>query len=101
MKIQDMPLNAKTAKIIAKRVMKDNNMSVVKNFTPVVSEYKFNLSDTKRMNIILKEDEYIQQEERLINNSWKKVIEYRLKGNIEKVENELIEFLNSLKNNIR
>ena len=96
MKIEDMPLNAKTAKTIAKRVMKDNNMRLTNRFTPVISEYKFQVGDDKRISIVLDENEFVQKEQRFHKNMWRDAVEKRIKGTLDDIENVLLETISEL-----
>jgi hypothetical protein len=71
---------------MVKRVLRDNGMQIVKKFSPVKSEYKFQIGDNKRISMLLSEDEFVQKEERLVRNHWVPAVEMRVRNtNLEDV----------------
>lgn len=89
--------DSQAPKKLVKRVLKENDMQIVKNFTPVNSEYKLNLGKDRRVTLAVNGDEFIQKEERLINNKWRKSVEMRIKDTAENAENALIAAIELLK----
>jgi len=97
-KITNLPLNANTAGRIVKRVMKDKNMEVVRNFTPVVSEHTVQINPNKRIRLTLTDNEFQYAEERKLRNNWKEMIAYKYTDAREKVEEKFFQFVSLLSN---
>lgn len=71
---------------LVNRVLRENDMQIVKKFSPVKSEYKFNVGDDKRILMSITDDEFVQREERFIRNHWEPSVEMRVKNsNLEDV----------------
>ena len=89
MKIEDMPLSTKTIKTITKRVLKDRDMHIVRRFSPVISEYKLQLSPELRQIFKITDDEFLSRKEILKNGKWIMQSEIYSFGPLEKLENAL------------
>lgn len=74
LKVTNVELNANTAKAIAKRVLKDNNMHITDKFPPVISEYTVNLNPKKRIVMMLSEDKFTASEQKLTSKGWKETV---------------------------
>ena len=87
--VEDMALNANTARAIAKRVMKDRDMHIVKRFTPVVSEYSVEVTPNNRYNFRLEDDVFVAQHQVKSENGWETVNELeRTHCSVDNVDND-------------
>ena len=68
------------SKNVLNKEFKENNLSIIKKFSPVVSEYKFQVGHNRRITMTLTEDEFIQKEERLFQSKWLPTIETHQKN---------------------
>ena len=96
MNLETMPLNARTAKTIAKRVMKNMDMQVVNRFSPVESKYQFHIGDKKRITLHLTEDKFIQTEEQLNKGRWKLSTQSVKLGSMPELENFMLESVSNI-----
>lgn len=92
-KVTNMVLNADNAVRLARRTMKDRNMSVVKNFTPVISEHIVQVNPTKRLRFKLTDNEFTYAEEKRVRNNWQELITYHYTNTRENVEEQFIKFI--------
>ncbi len=90
MEVAKILLDPTTSAKTFRKVLNMNDMQVVKKFSPVVSEYKFQLTPNVRRILTLTEDEFVSKEQRLKNGIWKDSIEMRSFGTAEELENDLI-----------
>ncbi len=79
-----------TPQKVVRRVLRDNDMQIVKNFTPVESEYRFELGNNRRIIMSLTKDEFIQKEERHIKGGWRPSVEMRVRGTVKELEDAMI-----------
>lgn len=79
-----------TPQKVVRKVLRDNNMEIVRKFSPVNSQYRFQIGDNKRITMTLTEDEFVQKEERLIRNQWKPSVEMRIADTIGNLEDVLV-----------
>lgn len=96
LRVTNMVLNADNAAIIARRAMKDRDMTVVKSFTPVVSEHVVQVGPNKRLRFKLTDNEFSYAEEKNTRNNWKEVMAYTYNSTRENVENQFIKFISYL-----
>lgn len=96
MNVTNMPLNSRTVKPIAHRVMRDLGMQFRTKFTPVDSDYTVSVGDKKRITYRLHNKEYTEIEERLVNGKWKKSVVYRLIGEPQQLEDAFIQSVSQL-----
>lgn len=94
--VSNLMLNANTATQIANRVMKDRNIQVVDRFTPVVSQYRFNISPKDRVTLTLTEDSFVKLVEKFKYGKWSMVSEMRTSGTMQQMEEALICTIDSL-----
>ncbi len=92
-KVTNMVLNANNTVRLARQAMKDRNMFVVKNFTPVISEHVVQVNPTKRLRFKLTDNEFTYTEEKRIRNNWQESITYNYTNTRENVENQFIKFI--------
>ena len=90
MNVAKILLDPTTSRKTFKKVLNMNDMQVVKRFSPVVSEYKFQISPKVRRILTLTEDEFVSKEQRFRYGKWNDTIEMRSCGSLEKLENDLI-----------
>lgn len=90
--LSDPTISAKTFR----KVLNMNDMQVVKKFSPVVSEYKIQLTPKVRRILTLTEDEFVSKEQRFKNGMWKDAIEMRSFGSPEELEKDLMSSIENL-----
>ncbi len=94
--VTNLMLNANTASQIASRVMKDRNIQIVDQFTPVVSQYKFHISPKDRITLTLTEDSFVKLTERFKYGKWHMVSEMRSSGTMQQMEDALMVAIDSI-----
>lgn len=81
---------------LVNKVLRENNMEIVRKFSPVNSEYQFMMGNNKRITMTLTEDEFIQKEERFVRNQWRPSVEMRLNGANRNLEDVLIQSISEI-----
>lgn len=85
-----------TPQKLVNKVLRENNMEIVRKFSPVNSEYKFQIGNNKRITITLNEDEFVQKEERFVRNQWKPSVEMRVNGSNRDLEDVLVQTISNI-----
>lgn len=85
-----------TPQKVVRKVLRDNDMQIVSKFTPVNSEYKFNIGDKKRITMTLTEDEFVQKEEKLRRNRWETTTVTHIWDSPENLENALVKSISEI-----
>ena len=85
-----------TPQKLVNKVLRENNMEIVRKFSPVNSEYKFQIGNNKRITITLNEDEFVQKEERFVRNQWKPSVEIRVNGSNRDLDDVLVQTISNI-----
>ena len=89
-------MDVTTPQKLVKRVLRDNDMQIVRNFSPVESEYKFELNGNKRITMSLTKDEFVQKEEKNVRGGWHPSVEMRVRGTSEFLEDTMIRSIENI-----
>lgn len=99
LKVTNMDLNGNTATAIARRVLKDRGMQVVKRFTPVVSEYTVEVTPQNRYMFRLEDDVFSARHQVKSEKGWETVEEIeRTHCNVDNVDNDFQLAISDLRN---
>lgn len=79
-------LNAANAKSIAKRIMKTKQLSVRKQFSPVISEYTLQINPKQRVNLSLTDDCFKYNLQENSGNQWQTSLTDEVNGPLDKLE---------------
>lgn len=85
-----------TPQKVVRKVLRENGMQIVKKFSPVNSEYKFQIGDNKRITMRVLEDEFFRKEENLISNQWKTSQEMHIWDTPSNLENTLVKSISDI-----
>lgn len=96
--LSTIPTDPVMTRKMAKMVLDMNNMQIVNRFSPVVSEYKFQIAPNIRHIFTLTEDEFIAKEQRFRYGKWCDSVEMRTFGPLEKLEEDLMICIENLNN---
>jgi len=85
-----------TPQNIVRKVLRENNMEIVKKFSPVYSEYQFQLGKNNRISMRVTEDEFYQKKEALVKNKWETVQEMHIWDSCKKIEDALVKSISEI-----
>ena len=85
-----------TPQKVVRKVLRENGMQIVKKFSPVNSEYKFQIGDNKRITMRVLEDEFFRKEENLIRNQWETIQEMHIWDTPSNLENTLVQSISEV-----
>ncbi len=98
MEVAKILLDPTTTTKTFKKVLNMNDMQVVEKFSPVISEYKIQLSPKLRQILTLTEDEFISKEQRFRYGHWQDSVEFRTRGPLKKLEQDLLICIENINN---
>lgn len=96
LKITNCELNARTAKAMAQRVLKDRDMRIARCFVPAESNYVINLSPSTRLRVNLSDNSLVCLEEIKIGNRHFVSGAKEVKGSFDKVQNAFFDLVGDI-----